>query len=303
MRIASLLASATEVVYALGLGDQLVAISHECDYPKDALSKPRVSRPRFEPAGLSSRAIDGAVRTAMAQHGSVYLLDQERLRAERPDLILAQAVCQVCAVPTSLAQEAAGLLEGGARVVSLDAHSVQDILQTIRQVGAAAGAADRAERVVAGLTLRLNRVRRAVAGLDRPAVLAIEWLDPPFVPGHWVPEMIELAGGRCLAGEAGRPSRQVSWGDLAELDPDVLVVMPCGYGLERSRREEAAHAERLAEMAPRAFASGRACVVDGSSYFNRSGPRVVDGIEMLAAILHPDQAPPVDLTGRAEVLS
>jgi iron complex transport system substrate-binding protein len=300
MRIASLLASATEVVYALGLGDQLVAISHECDYPPEALSKPRVSRPRFEPAGLSSRAIDGAVRTAMAQHGSVYLLDQERLRTEQPDLILTQAVCQVCAVPTSLAEEAARLLEDGARVVSLDAHSVQDIFQTIRQVGGAAGAAGRAELVVAGLELRLERVRRAVAGLERPSVLAVEWLDPPFVPGHWVPEMIEIAGGRCLAGEAGRPSRQVSWDDLAGLDPDVLVVMPCGYGLERSRREAKAHAERLAEAAPRAVASGRAFVVNGSSYFNRSGPRVVDGIEILAALLHPDQAPLVDLTGRAE---
>jgi iron complex transport system substrate-binding protein len=302
MRIASLLASATEVVYALGLGDQLVAISHECDYPPDALSKPRVSRPRFEAAGLSSRAIDGAVRTAMAEHGSVYLLDQERLRTERPDLILTQAVCQVCAVPTSLAEEAARVLEKGARVVSLDAHSVEDIFRSIRQVGAATGAAGRAELLVAGLEMRLDQVRRAVAGLERPGVLAVEWLDPPFVPGHWVPEMIELAGGCCLAGQAGRPSRQLSWSDLAGLDPDVLVVMPCGYPLERSRQEAEAHAQDLARVASRALASGRAYVVDGSSYFNRSGPRVMDGIEILAALLHPDHMPAVRLAGRAEAL-
>jgi iron complex transport system substrate-binding protein len=303
MRIASLLASATEVVYALGLGDQLVAISHECDFPPEALSKPRVSRPRFEPRGLSSGAIDGAVRTAMAEHGSVYVLDQERLKAERPDLILTQAVCQVCAVPTSLAEDAARLLDHGARVVSLDAHSVEDIFQTIRQVGAAAGARERAQRLVANLEGRLDRVRRAVTGLDRPTVLAIEWLDPPFVPGHWVPQMIALAGGTCLAGETGRPSRQVSWDELAGLDPDLLIVMPCGYGLEASRREGAAHAEQLARVAPRALASGRAYVVDGSSYFNRSGPRVVDGIEILARLLHADRAPQVDLTGKAEPLA
>lgn len=300
MRIASLLASATEVVYALGLGDQLVAISHECDYPPEALSKPRVSRPRFQPRGLSSRAIDGAVRSAMAEHGSVYLLDQERLRAASPDLILTQAVCQVCAVPTSLAEDAARLLDHGAQVVSLDAHSVDDIFHTIRQVAWAAGAPGRANRLVAGLEARLERVRGAVAGLGRPTVLAIEWLDPPFVPGHWVPEMIELAGGTCLAGEGGRSSRQVSWDDLTGLDPDVLIVMPCGYGLGVSRREAQIHADRLARVAPRALRSGRAYVVDGSSYFNRSGPRVVDGIEILAALLHGGQAPPVDLTGRAE---
>lgn len=303
MRIASLLASATEVVYALGLGDQLVAISHECDYPPEALSKPRVSRPRFDPQGLNSRAIDGAVRAAMTEHGSVYLLDRDRLRAEQPDLILTQAVCQVCAVPTSLAEDAVRSLDRGAQVISLDAHCVEDILQTIRQVGAAVGARGRAELVVAGLEMRLDRVRRAVARLERPRVLAIEWLDPPFAPGHWVPQMIALAGGTCLAGETGRPSRQVSWDELAGLDPDVLIVMPCGYGLEASRREAEAHAEHLRRIASRALTSGRAYVVDGSSYFNRSGPRVVDGIEILAALLHGDRFPPVDLAGRAEPLS
>jgi iron complex transport system substrate-binding protein len=188
-------------------------------------------------------------------------------------------------------------------VVSLDAHSVEDILQSIRQVGAAAGAPAPAERLVAGLSARLDRVRRAVAGRDCPRVLAIEWLDPPFVPGHWVPQMIAIAGGICLAGETGRPSREASWDELAGLDPDVLIVMPCGYGLERSRQEAQGYAQRLTQVAPRALASGRAYVVDGSSYFNRSGPRVVDGIEILAALLHADRAPQVDLTGKAEPLT
>lgn len=303
MRIASLLASATEMVYGLGLGDQLVAISHECDYPPEALDRPRVSRPRFDPAGLPSGAIDAAVRQAMTQHGAVYQLDEARLRAARPDLILAQAVCEVCAVPTSLAEQAAQVLGNGVRVVSLDAHTVTDIFEAIRVVATVTGVPDRAERLVASLERRLARVRQATDGAERPAVLAVEWLDPPFVPGHWVPEMIELAGGRCVTGTPGRPSRQVSWDELAGLDPDVLVVMPCGFGLERSRAEAEAHAAELARVAPRAIEAGRAFVVDGSSYFNRSGPRVVDGIEILAALLHPDRMATVDLAGRAEAFS
>ncbi len=300
MRIASLLASATETVWALGLGDSLVAISHECDYPPEALDRPRVSRPRFDSTGLSSRAIDAAVRDAMARHGTVYLLDEARLRAVRPDLILTQAVCQVCAVPTSLAEQAARVLESGASVVSLDVHTAADVLESIRVVGRAAGVPERAEEVVAGLERRLARIRRAVHGAERPGVLAVEWLHPPFVPGHWVPEMIELAGGRCLAGAVGRPSRQVSWDEIAELDPDALVIMPCGFGLDQSRAEAERHAEQLARVAGRAFESGRAFVVDGSSYFNRSGPRMVDGVEILAALLHPDRMTDVKLEGRAD---
>ncbi len=303
MRIASLLASATEIVYALGLGDALVAISHECDYPPEALGKPRVSRPRFDPAGLSSGEIDAAVRDAMARHGSVYVLDEERLRAVRPDLILTQAVCEVCAVPTTLARHAARVLGPGVRVVSLDAHTLAGVLDAIRGVGVAAGVADRAEAVVGALEARLERVRQAVAGARAPGVLAIEWLDPPFVPGHWVPEMIELAGGRPLAGAAGRPSRQASWDELAALDPDVLVVMPCGFGLSQARADARRHAAALARVAPRALAGAQAFVVDGSAYFNRSGPRVADGVEILAALLHPERVREVPLEGRAERLS
>lgn len=302
MRMASLLASATEMVCALGLEDHLVAISHECDYPPEVLDRPRVSRPQFDPAGLPSGAIDAAVRQAMARYGAVYQLDEERLRAVGPDLILTQAVCAVCAVPTSLAEQAAQVLGAGVRVVSLDAHTVADILEAIRVVATVAGVPERGEQVVASLEQRLGRARRAGGGADRPGVLAIEWLDPPFVPGHWVPEMIELAGGRCLAGARGRPSRQVSWDELAVLDPEVLIVMPCGFGLARAREEAETHAAELLRVAPRALEGAQAFVVDGSAYFNRSGPRVVDGVEILAALLHPDRMPTVDLAGRAEAL-
>jgi iron complex transport system substrate-binding protein len=300
MRIASLLASATEIVHALGIGDQLVAISHECDYPPEALDKPRVSRSRFDPAGMTSAEVDQAVRRAMREHGAVYELDSERLHAAAPDLILTQGVCEVCAVPTTLAEEAVVALEGRPEVLSLDAHTLDEILESIIRVGETAGVAARAGAYAAELRERMEAVRGRVT--DRPArrVVAVEWLEPPFVPGHWVPEMFAMAGGVLLAGEVGGPSRETSWADLAGTDPDVLVVMPCGYGLEASRREADAHAAELQALASRAVEEDRAYVVDGSSFFNRSGPRVADGVELLGALLHPERFRQVDLTGRAE---
>jgi iron complex transport system substrate-binding protein len=300
MRIASLLASATEMVCALGLDERLVAISHECDYPPGVLDRPRVTRARFDPEHLDGAAIDRAVREALAQHGSVYEVDRDRLRAARPDLILTQGICEVCAVPTALAEEAACALGGDVRVLSLDAHSVDEILGSIVEVGRAAGAGPAGERVAAGLRDRMDAVARRVTGAPRPRVLAIEWLEPAFIPGHWVPEMVALAGGEMLIGSADRRSEAVPWERLQGLDPDVLIVMPCGYGLERSRAEARTYAGRLRAVAPRAVAGGRAWVVDGSSYFNRSGPRVADGVEILGRILHPDLVPEVELAGRAE---
>jgi iron complex transport system substrate-binding protein len=303
MRIASLLASATEIVAALGLEERLVAISHECDYPASVLDRPRVSRPRFDPEGQSAGAIDAAVRSAMAEHGSVYRLDADRLRAVSPDLILTQAVCEVCAVPTSLAQEAAEALDGRPAVLSLDSHSMEDIFQSILAVGDATESGDRASRLVARFRSRLDAVRRAVAGRTRVSVLAIEWLDPPFLPGHWTPEMVEVAGGELLGAAPGAPSQQTDWDTLADYDPDVLVIMPCGYDLAASIEEAKTHAGRIAGVATRAVASGRAFVVDGSAYFNRSGPRMVDGVEILGALLHPDVFREYDFSCKAAVFT
>ncbi len=300
MRIVSLLASATEIVCELGLEASLVGISHECDHPERVLDRPRVSRPRFDPEGLDSGEVDRAVREAMREHGSVYAVDGALLADLEPDLVLTQAVCDVCAVPTTGVREVVADQGLDARVLSLDAHTLEEILDTVDQVGEAAGAGERADRVRSGLEARLEGVREAVAGARRPRVLAIEWLDPPFVPGHWVPEMIEAAGAENLAGRAGERSEEVGWEALGGLDPDALVVMPCGYGVERSRADADAHAGRLREVAPRAIEEGRAWVVDASSYFNRSGPRVVDGVEILAGILHPDRvgAPPPESAER-----
>lgn len=298
-RIVSLLASGTEIVCALGLSDRLVGISHECDYPPAALDRPRVSRPRFDPSGLGSGEIDRAVRRVMQEHGSVYAVDAGRLADLGPDLVLAQAVCEVCAVPTASAEEAVAGLADAPRVLSLDAHDLDGIFRTILEVGEAAGVLERARTHVERLRARVEAVKGRVAGRLRPRVLALEWLDPPFVPGHWVPEMVEAAGGVNLAGEKGARSAEVRWADLEGRGPDVLVVLPCGLGLEAARVEADRHAERLHTVAPRAVESGRSYVVDGSSYFNRSGPRVVDGIEILAALLHPDRFPDVALAGRA----
>ena len=298
MRIASLLASGTEIAWALGLGEDIVAISHECDYPAEVLDRPRITRPRFDPSGLDSGAVDAAVREAMASSGSVYAIDEAALRRVQPDLVLTQAVCDVCAVPANDAQAAVANLGSDAEVLSLDAHTIQGIFETIQQVGRAAGVIERAAAFVSELKSRLARVDERVAGRPRPTVLGLEWLDPPFLPGHWVPEMIERAGGINLEGTAGARSLQADWDELTGLDPDVLLVMPCGYDLESSRRDADRYADRLAGVAPRAIEEGRVFVVDGSSYLNRSGPRVVDGVEILAALLHPDAFPRVDLAGR-----
>jgi iron complex transport system substrate-binding protein len=292
MRIASFLASGTEIAHALGLGDSVVGISHECDFPAELLDRPRLSRPRFDPTGLDSGAIDRAVRDAMMQHGSVYEVDGRLLERLRPDVVLTQAVCEVCAVPTPGVIDEVKSRGVGARVESLDAHTLGDILASIIQVGRATGVEERAHVLAATLRARIDDVRAAVRGAERPRVLAIEWLDPPFLPGHWVPEMIEAAGGDNLMGDAGAHSEQAEWAALEGLDPDVLLLMPCGYGLEASAADADRHAERLALVAPRAIEAGRAYVVDGSAYMNRSGPRVVDGIELLAGLLHPERVAP-----------
>ena len=299
-RIVSLLASATETVVALGLEDQLVAISHECDYPDSVLNRPRVSRPRFDPLGMDSGAIDRAVRQAMAEHGSVYEIDGPQLERLEPTLILTQAVCEVCAVPTPGVRQVVEQHNVAAQIVSLDAHTLDDVIASVAVVGRAAGVAGHADDVVRGMQKRVDRVRAMVRGRAAPRVLAIEWLDPPFIPGHWVPEMIEVAGGINLAGRTGERSVQTTWEALSDLDPDVLLIMPCGYGLDASRNDADRFADRLHATGSRAIAAGRAWVVDGSSFFNRSGPRTIDGLEILAAILHPDVAgePPAPAASR-----
>lgn len=283
-----MLASATEAVYALGLEDQLVGISHECDYPPEALRLPRASRSRFDPAALTSGEIDSAVRRSMEEYGSVYEVDRALLAELQPDLVLTQAVCEVCAVPTGSVVEAVAGLSAPPLVLSLDAHTIEGILASIADVADAAGVAGRGREVVGGLRSRLDGVIEAVAGEERPRVLLLEWLDPPFSPGHWVPEMVALAGGDLLLGTAGDRSVEVDWRDLDGLDPDLLLIEPCGYGLAEARIDAESHGEALSRVAERAIERGGAWLLH-SSYYSRSGPRVVDGVEALARVFHPDR--------------
>lgn len=285
MRIVSLLSSATEIVDLLGLGDRLVGISHECDYPPHLLDRPRVSRVRFDPEGLTSGEIDAAVREAMARYGSVYEVDTSMLSRLQPDVILSQAVCEVCAVPTGSVEDAVASLPIPPQVVSLDAHTINEIIDSVVQVAAAAGLAAQGEAAARRLRERLKAVVKAVAERSRPRVLLLEWLDPPFLPGHWVPEMVELAGGDCLVGRTGERSESANWDELRGLDPDILLIEPCGYDVERAGREAWEHRERLREIAPRALTDGAVWALD-SAWFSRSGPRVIEGIETLSRVLH-----------------
>ena len=278
-RIVSLLPSATEIVCALGLEDRLVGISHSCDFPRSITDRPRLTRPRTSLDGLSSGEIDAAVRAALHDYGSVYEIDVSAINRLEPDLVLTQGICDVCAVPESQVIASRVGTELGTEVLSLDAHDLAAIFASIRDVGCATGAVERADDLIAGMQRRIAAVRARVAGKPRPRVLALEWLDPPYVPGHWVPELIEAAGGDLLAGIARRPSYRMDWTDLRALAPDIILIMPCGFNLDETRREAERYADRLRDI------GGRMHLLDASSYFSRSGPRVVDGLEILTSTI------------------
>lgn len=277
LRIVSLLPSATEIVCALGLEDQLVGISHSCDFPETISDRPRLSRPRYDAHGLSSAEIDAAVRAAYRDYGSVYEIDVAAIEALHPDLILTQGICDVCAVPEK--QVLASFPD--AQVLTLDAHDLAAIFASIRDVGCATAVSDRAEQLIADMKRRIAAVRERVAGRPRPRVLALEWLDPPYVPGHWVPELIDAAGGALLAGTARRSSYRMEWAELQALVPDIVLIMPCGFDLDETRREATRCRNELQAL------GGRTQVLDASAYFSRSGPRVVDGLEILASAIFP----------------
>lgn len=285
VRIVSLLPSATEIVFALGLGGALVGVTDECDHPPEARSKPAVSRAALS-GGLSAAEVDREVRERMARGEPLYSLDTELIRELRPDLILAQDLCRVCAVPSGHVEAALETLGGTAAVLSLDPSTLDDVLSSIGEVGRAAGAVGRASAVERALRARIAEVRSRVGGLAPPRVLALEWSDPPFTGGHWVPGMIEAAGGESLLARAGEPSRETSWSEVGAAAPEVVVFMPCGYGLARAVDEGRA-LTALPALAPAA----RMYAVDATSYFSRPGPRLVDGVEALAWALHPSPFP------------
>ena len=287
-RICSLLPSATEIVCVLGLTDRLVAVTHECDFPPEVLAKPRVTASAFDSAGMTSRQIDSAVRASLAQEATIYHLDRDLLEEVRPDLVLTQDLCEVCAVGPEEVQKVMRSLRVPPRMVSLEPTSLNEVLDSILLVGRLTGAEDVALKVVAARRDRLNKVRELVKGSEVVRVLTLEWTDPVFAGGHWLPEMVEVAGGHDVLGIAGRPSEQITWPSVLSSDPDVVIAMPCGFDLERSTLEmrRTTFPDEWYEL--RAVRSGRVYVVDGSAYFNRPGPRLVDGVEIVARILHSD---------------
>ncbi|HEY7966042.1 MAG TPA: ABC transporter substrate-binding protein [Solirubrobacteraceae bacterium] len=285
MRIVSLAPHATELCFAIGLGDQLIAVTHECDFPPPARELPQVTRNRL-PEGLSSAEIDAAVREATLAGGSIYELDEAMLATLEPDLIVTQALCPVCAVSYDDVATLAAQLPMPPRVISLDPHTLGETLADVRTVAQATGRRDEAIALIARAAGRIDRVRLAVRGARRPSVAALEWLDPPFAAGHWMPQLIEYAGGTDVLGLAGEASERVAWEAVAAAEPEIVIVMPCGYDAARALLEARAHADRLAELR-----ASRVVAVDAAAYFSRPGPRLVDGLELLAHILHPRQVP------------
>ncbi len=292
LRICSLLPSATEIVYALGLGDQLCAVSHECDYPPEAATKPAVIRSVFDPSTLTSRQIDQAVMDHLRQGTGVYAIDLDRLRRANPDLILTQELCDVCAVPYLEVQRAVEQLGSGPRLLSLSPALLGDVLQDIRRIGEAAGREKEAEWVVEQLQSRIDRVAAMAARVaKRPATVCLEWADPLYIAGHWIPEMVELAGGSDGLGMKGVPSTRIEWDWVVAYAPEVIVLMPCGFDVERALSELPLLTRLPGWSDLPAVREGRVYAVNATAYFSRSGPRLVDGLELLARLLHPTLFP------------
>ena len=281
MRIVSLLPSATEIVCALGLEDDLVGITHECDYPLSVRAKPVVTASVLANARTSGD-IDRHIRQLVHQGSSIYTLDSDRLHELRPDLILTQELCEVCAVSYPIVERAVRRLEGDMQVVSLEPETLDDVFDNIRTVGRLTQRRDPADAVVTGLRNRVTVVEKQVAKAPRRHVICLEWVDPLYNCGHWTPQLVRLAGGEDLLGTAGEPAHPVAADVVARLRPEVVVVMACGFGLERSI-EETHRAQGRLEID-----GAELWVVDGNAYFSRPGPRLVDSLEILGGILHPD---------------
>jgi iron complex transport system substrate-binding protein len=291
MRIVSLLPSATEIICALGLGDQLVGVTHECDYPEFVARLPKVTRTLI-PSDASSAAIDALVRERLKTQLALYTLDMPTLQRLNPDLIVTQTLCDVCAVAEAEVRSAACQLPGNPRVVNLEPTTLAGVLESLEMVAQAAGAPDGARSAIAALRAHIDTVaKRSTAINSRPRVLVLEWLDPPFSCGHWSPELVQLAGGQEVLGIAGERSRTLDWSEILAAKPDVILIACCGFSIERTMQDVPALVSRPAFADLPAVRDGRVYVVDGSAYFSRPGPRLVDSLEILAHVLDPAAHP------------
>jgi iron complex transport system substrate-binding protein len=292
MRIASLVPSATETLFALGLGEQVVAVTHECDHPDAAQRLPQLTRSVI-PEGLAPGEIDARVREVTARGEPLYVLDEALLGELAPDLIVTQALCAVCAVSFDDVRAVAERLPSSPAVLACDPTTLDEVLGDVVRVAEAAGVPDRGRGLRDGLRARIDEVAARVAREHSPRVAALEWLDPPFAGGHWVPEMVSLAGGADVLGQAGQRSRTVAWEEVAAARPEVAIVMPCGLYADEAAAQAHDHARELAAVGAR-----RVVAVDAASTFSRPGPRLADGVELLGHLLHPEDVPPPALRWR-----
>jgi iron complex transport system substrate-binding protein len=290
MRIISLLPAATEIAAALGLIEQVVGVSHECDFPEEANARPRVTHCPIHNAGLTSREVDEWVRCALRENGTIYIIDEPLLRELRPDVILTQRLCDVCAVGYGTVAKLAQTLPGPPRVVNLEPTSLAEIFDDIRRVADAGEVRGRAEKLIGDLSERVENVReRAAMIANRPSCFLMEWVDPPFCSGHWGPELVEIAGGHEPLGRKHQPSAQIKWQQVLDARPEVIVLALCGYDVAQARQDYELLRRFPAFDTMPAAQTGKIYVVNASAYFSRSGPRIVDSLEILAGILHPDE--------------
>ena len=297
MRICSLLPSATEMVFALGMERSLVGVTHECDYPPQASRIPAVTRTNI-PSGFSSRQIDAAVSSALGISGSLYELDLPMLEQLQPDLILTQRLCDVCAVPAERVEDGVRNLKSRPQVLYLEPHSLEDILDNIRTVGKAVGCEAAAETLILSLRQRIEAVAEKTRNISyRPRVFCMEWVDPPFCGGHWMKELVELAGGQDDLANLHRPSQRIEWRRVIDFSPEIIVLTCCGFSLERVQKEAEILTGFEGAMELPAARAGRIFATDGSAYFSRPGPRIVDSLEILAHLIHPELFPPPPLPG------
>jgi iron complex transport system substrate-binding protein len=292
LQIVSLLPAATETAAALGLMDQVVGVSHECDFPEEASARPRVTHCPVHNAGLTSGKVDQWVRQTLHERGTIYTIDEPLLRELRPDVILTQKLCDVCAVGYGTVARLAETLPGRPKVVNLEPTSLSDIFDDIRRVAEACGVPERARGIIAKLSERVEALQlRADRISHRPRCFLMEWVDPPFCSGHWGPELVEIAGGCDSLGRRHQPSAQVDWREVVDIRPEIMVLALCGYHISRARRDyELLRSFPDFDSLPAAH-DGEIYLVDASAYFARPGPRIVDSLEILAGILHPREFP------------
>lgn len=289
LRIISLLPSATEIICALGLRENLVGVTHECDFPKGVENLPHLTASRISQETMSSKEIDHAVRSQLDGHGSIYDLDVKLLEELKPDLIITQELCEVCAVAYPQVEKAARMYVADAQVVSLEPNTIEDIFENIKTIGNLTDSKMQAEKVISELQNRINFLKEKTKNIENfPKVFMLEWLEPPFAPGHWTPQQVEIAGGNCVLGESGQKSVTTTYEAIYESKPEKIVLVPCGYYTEDILRqmENTKFPENWRELP--AIENGEVWALDASSYFSRPAPRVVDGAEILAKIFHPD---------------